>query len=118
MWPSHGGNRHWTKNSDAVEHSAVKKHLAKGREVIGSGKQASVACYSAHPKRSGIVDLPAQPLLSFGPCVRARVAEIIHLATPLFRRCNSRFQLRVGTKASVTHSQWRKNIPLREVVEH
>src|SRR5437660_6991881 len=118
MWPSHHGNRHRTKNSDAVENAAVQKHLAKDREVVGSGKQASVTCYSAYPKRRGIMDLPAQPLLSFGPGIRARVTEIIHLTATLFRRCNSRFQLRVGTKASVTHTERRKNISARELVEH
>src|SRR5439155_14164741 len=118
MWPSHGRNRHRTKNSDAVENSAVQKHLAKDREVVGSGKQASVACYSAHPKRSWVVDLPPQPLLSFGSGVRASVAEIIHLTATLFRGRDSCFQPRVGTKASVTHTERRKNISARELVEH
>src|SRR5439155_25932476 len=117
MWPSHGSNRHRTKNSDAVENSAVQKHLAKDREVVGSGKQASVACYSAHPKRSWVVDLPPQPLLSSGSGVRASVAEIIHLTATLLHGRDSCFHYRVWTKASVTDTHRRNDSSDRDPLE-
>src|SRR5712692_1443920 len=77
-----------------------------------------MASHAAHPKRSGIVHLAAQPLLTFCPDVRARVAEIIHLASSFLSWRNARFESGIGTKAGIAHAQRRENISARELVKH
>ena len=62
--------------------------------------------------------LPAQPFVAFGSCVRATVAEIIHLASSLFRRGNAGNKLRIRPKGRVVHPQGRKDISLRELIQH
>src|SRR5712691_6077237 len=71
-----------------------------------------------HAKRSGIVYLAAQPLLTFCPDVRARVAEIIHLASSFLSWRNARFESGIGPKAGIAHAQRRENISARKLVKH
>src|SRR5216683_3198806 len=71
-----------------------------------------------HAKRSGIVYLAAQPLLTLCPDVHAGVAEIIHLASSFLSWRDARFESGIGTKAGIAHAQRRKNILARELVKH
>src|SRR5439155_14562028 len=110
MWAGHRRYAQRTQNARAVVVATAQNHLAVNREVVSRGKQTRVARNAAHPKRSGIVHLTAQPLLAFRPGTCATIAEIVHLPAALFGRRNSRHELRVGTKARVAHSERPENI--------
>src|SRR5260370_16590038 len=71
-----------------------------------------------HAKRSGIVYLAAQPLLTLCPDVHAGVAEIIHLASSFLSWLDDRFESGVGTKAGIAHAQRRQNILARQLLDY
>src|SRR5262249_57280619 len=93
-------------------------HLTENCEVVGRRKQTGVTGHPSHPKRGGIMYLTAQPPLAFRSGISAAVAEVTHLAAPLFGRGDSRSESRFRVKTCVVHSQWGKDIPPRKLIEH
>src|ERR1044072_332030 len=72
---------------------------------------------STHAKGSGIVNLPAQPLLALSAYVLRVIPEIIHLSSSLFSWSNPGKQICGRLVRGVLHSQRLKNILARKLVE-
>src|SRR5207245_1413310 len=116
--PSHCCHGHWAQDARTVKLTTVQDHLTVDRQVVSSRKQTCVPGHSTHAKRSGIVHLAAQPLLTLGSGVRTAVPEIVHLAATLFSWRRARYEVRIRAKPGVTHAERRENIPAREFIEH
>src|SRR6476619_320980 len=58
-----------------------------------------------HAIRSGIVNLSAQPHVTFSACVMTAVAEIAHLSATLFCWSDTSSHVRCWEKACIPHTQ-------------